>query len=126
MKRDGLQTAAQCLLGVIEHLDIMFLILATIAVVVLVGAISIRRWTFDYIKHHEHPDRARLRVLWVQLWFYIVCVVMFSVSEGVLYFRGEDRSSVRWLFWFAICAWALISTLLKIRRCRKMVASHDA
>jgi undecaprenyl pyrophosphate phosphatase UppP len=104
----------------------MILIFATIAVAVVVGAISIRLWTLDYIKQHKHPDRARLRLLWAQLWFYIACTTMFSVSEAVLYVRGEDKTPARWLFLFAIFAWALIGTILKIRRCRKIVASHDA
>ena len=113
-------------LGVIEHIDIMILFFAIIAVVVIVGAISIRRWTLDYIKQHEHPDRARLRVLWAQLWFYIACAAMFSISEAVLYARGQDKAPAFVVFWVALFAWILIRSVLKIRRCQKESHKHDA
>jgi drug/metabolite transporter (DMT)-like permease len=109
-------------------IDIVLIILAMLAMVLGLSfsMIYLRRQVIHHIQTHAHPDQARLRLLWVQLWFYIICMMVFLVSEAVLFVRGEDKAPARWLFWVAIFAWGFVGTILKIRRCRKKVASHDA
>src|ERR1035437_7650890 len=103
-------------------------VLIGIAVVVLlsVGAVYFRRLVLGYIQHHQHPNQARLRVLWAELLVVIACTTAYSVGEGVTLARGEDKAPAFAIFWAALFAWLLIGIILKIRRCRKIVASHDA
>ena len=111
-------------LGVITRTNIMstiivLIVLIALAVAIAFNTIYFRRQIIHHIQTHAHPEQARLRLLWVQFWFFAAITAAYSVCEGVMLTRGEDKAPARAVVLFAVFVWSLISVFLKIRGCRK-------
>jgi hypothetical protein len=109
-------------------IDIILIILAMLAIVVGLSfsTIYFRRQIVHHIQTHAHPKQARLRWLWVRFWLYAACAAIYSVAEGVMLTRGEDKAPAFAVFWVVFFAWMLIGAIMKIRGYQKEITNHDA
>jgi hypothetical protein len=107
-------------------INIAWIIFAMLAIVVGLSfsIIYIRRQIVNHIQTHAHPEKARLRLLWVQFWVYVACAATYSVCVVILLTRGQNKAPAQEGFFALFFVWIFIRLILKIRSCQK--ESHKA